>query len=167
MWIGKRKKAPPLISRDGANISAVPPWFPCNVNARALKLCLTRSHVASYCSHGALPQKVPKRGSGGKLRNCLNLKKLTAGDFFSLKEDNSLKRHHSLCVFPYYATGTKFCQDFFPLSVIFSSSAGVPFPSRSFLRSCRSALRSVFHCLRLTSTVSQKEVFICRNCFSK
>ena len=54
--------------------------------------------------------KIQKRSSGAKLRYHLNLRKLTAGGFLSLKENNFLKTPSWLFLFSYYATRYEICQ---------------------------------------------------------
>lgn len=69
--------------------------------------------------------KVQKRSSGGKIRNCLNLKELTADDSFSLQENNFLKRLHSFSPITLYdATAQKICQAVFLSAAIRYTAPG-------------------------------------------
>ena len=96
----------------------------------------------------ALPtDKVQKRSSGAKLRYHLNLRKLTAGDFLSLKENDLLKTPSWLFLFSYYATMVEICQViYFFFSSFFSLFFSMAFPmffsisSFSFSTSSRSLL---------------------------
>lgn len=106
-----------ILPRDGLLIFRGTTLVPI-LSDRLSLICLTRSHVASYL---VCILSVQKQNSGVKLNYTLNLTKLPAADFVSLKEKCNLRENPcTIIVFTYKFTiahkGRK-CQVFASVSL--------------------------------------------------